>query len=1357
MWSAAEWGVTHFFMDYWSPDWLDNQGQPRDVLVMRAAEELRRRGYPIWMSYYQDGENFAMRDFARNITERRDVWRWLKLLAPSEAWPKLDGRPFQMVYARSGAPEITIDHAGFRSWLKDKYPDIKSLDRDWGSHFESFDQMEMDLEAPGPQRAASAEYQAVLWQKDWEKFQEAARSEFGVPGVAVSFDVGYGPYGRLSYSDFVRIFGGPHSYGGIFGQPDELDTERYIQAAIAKRHNTIFFDHLKNCYADWNTEGRIPGTEYACDPLSYERFWIGNIMRRNTGLLHMSWNEWWEGSNLEPSVELGKRFCEENLFYSTLMQLAFPSVRDFGKGARVAVVLNDHAFRWGSPDAEEVYPCVDALRKTMLEFDIVPEEFVTDRELSRFDVVIAPSGGVGFGANAEGRQVADVLLNWVSQSSSRKLITSRCPELDMAFGVEPGELRRGGDLSHFIDVGAEGDRQFLVAGFSQRQEGDGTEPTTAKEPKKKTYRWTPGRGSTTVLRLPLSPHRSHSLIFQGTAMWPNKARVELGGQTLAELEIKPGTQRYEVRIPQQVVGSRRCGELRIVYSEKNVPEEKDPDRYEGDKRVCNLMLEWVFIATENMPFSAKQAELRGLKVSLKSPIHGPVAGKICDSSWPAPAPMRPARGEAISSYEDDTPHALLVKRGEGSAIYVNGRLNVPGAPYLESLVSDWARMIAPTRLTGDSVLGCELRAGETHLLLAYNRDIQAAKKIKAAVEVGGSPVAEVLAIRRDGSSYVPVKWTRRGSAVHFGDALRYCGVYEVVRCPVRLTASQLVIQPGEARRVAVRLENISETEVQGTLDLASVVPSISAEASEFRLRPGEQKRIFLTLTASQMADWGRKTAALRVRAGGKEALFFRELIVERSPDLELASAAVNLEKPEMLVENRGSRYISTAPARDVEVEIAGARIPVGTIAANRARRVSLAEVSEKLASSQARELTVVLHHTVAGQDASLSRQVQLLRRPDNLSAPAGAFEAVHIFSLADEGLAAIPVTRSLTGKMRSSATRIRVVDSEGQPVPWQVDREGSKLTLAFVGSVRARSSATYFICAASEPVASPRSDLRAEAKSLGTGKGALEISNARFSLRLSEAKGGTAESLRSAQSGAEYAAESFGCAYGSWAQPDPLHPAHTADSYISEEKVRQADSEGKISLLFSGPARVVAEVEWGDGKVAARQRYEIWAGAPWITIESRATPRSSFRGQEIVVLDGRFLRAGLTKIYPGFSGQRGVFKEERPHFGWREVPGIPSLASLLSPPDFRESLSLLMEPLENCSSPDTWRQGFWPEKRPIPGPCAYAWVEAVSRERRESGLRTYLLFHSGNQAQAEKMLPRPSAAGKIFYVDFQPL
>ncbi|MFW6106824.1 MAG: hypothetical protein ACOC8H_01545, partial [bacterium] len=84
---ASEWGMTHHFMDYWSPDWKGEDGQMREAVLMRAVESLRKEGYDIWMAYYQDGSNFAMREFSRNVSERRDVHQWLRDFARSEVWP----------------------------------------------------------------------------------------------------------------------------------------------------------------------------------------------------------------------------------------------------------------------------------------------------------------------------------------------------------------------------------------------------------------------------------------------------------------------------------------------------------------------------------------------------------------------------------------------------------------------------------------------------------------------------------------------------------------------------------------------------------------------------------------------------------------------------------------------------------------------------------------------------------------------------------------------------------------------------------------------------------------------------------------------------------------------------------------------------------------------------------------------------------------------------------------------------------------------------------------------------------------------------------------------------------------------
>ncbi|MFH1269196.1 MAG: hypothetical protein ABIK89_25995, partial [Planctomycetota bacterium] len=47
---ASEWGLTHHFMDYWTPNWKGENDQMREAVVMQAAESLRKEGYDIWMS-----------------------------------------------------------------------------------------------------------------------------------------------------------------------------------------------------------------------------------------------------------------------------------------------------------------------------------------------------------------------------------------------------------------------------------------------------------------------------------------------------------------------------------------------------------------------------------------------------------------------------------------------------------------------------------------------------------------------------------------------------------------------------------------------------------------------------------------------------------------------------------------------------------------------------------------------------------------------------------------------------------------------------------------------------------------------------------------------------------------------------------------------------------------------------------------------------------------------------------------------------------------------------------------------------------------------------------------------------------
>lgn len=211
LWLASEWGMTHHFMDYWTPDWKGEGGRMREAIVMEAAESLRKAGYDVWMSYYQDGQNFEMAEFSKNVSEKRDVHQWLSDFARSPVWPKIDGQPLQLVYARNGSPKVTLDHPGFRRFLKARYGDAAALNRAWKTGYRDFDEIEMSTTARGHLRADSIAYQFDVWQREWRKLDGLVKEQFGLPGMRASFDVGYGPFLDFGFGEFARVLGGPHS------------------------------------------------------------------------------------------------------------------------------------------------------------------------------------------------------------------------------------------------------------------------------------------------------------------------------------------------------------------------------------------------------------------------------------------------------------------------------------------------------------------------------------------------------------------------------------------------------------------------------------------------------------------------------------------------------------------------------------------------------------------------------------------------------------------------------------------------------------------------------------------------------------------------------------------------------------------------------------------------------------------------------------------------------------------------------------------------------------------------------------------------------------------------------------------
>ena len=1325
LWQASEWGCTHHFMDYWSPHWKGEDGQMREATVMRAAESLREDGYDIWMSYYQDGENFEMTEFSRNVSERRDVHQWLRDFAHSPVWPKIDGQPLQLVYARNGRPKTTQDNPGFRQFLKNRYGRIAQLNRVWQTDFAGYDDIEMVFTAAGHHRAETIEYQYAIWQREWRKLNGLVKEEFGFPGMRASFDVGYGPYENFGFADFARVFGGPHSYAGIFGQPHDQDAQRFIQAAIAKKYDTVFFDHFKNFYFDWDI--RNPGMAYPPDPFHFDRFRVGALARYSEALLHLSWNEWWEGSNLEPCREFGKTYCEKNLFYSTLMKLAFDSIRTAGQDAPVGLLLNDWRLASGGPNLDELYRTVQILRRLNVPFDLVPDEMVTVEKLDQFQLVIAPTSGCGLGYNRNRQPILEVLSEWL-QESERRLIISHHGSLAEKFGISEAEFvkaestTRGEDLNLLVDVGAEGDDDFLRSGYSNRETGmrfgdDGS------------FRWTPGRGSRTSLILPASPDRDHVLRLRGSAIWPNSVSVLINGRSIATVDFPAGGVEVEAQVPAAAIGVSPMISLELRFALANVPGKKAPERYQGEARVCNLSLNQFQWATANV--SADHREQRYTMTEDSLELAGPL-GNTADTTISLRYLPRPhlvaADATVLSKLAiGNVSRDLAVRIGRSRVLYVNGSLSeVEAEAYWLPLIERWAGVDFHQYAAGKGCMSGRLYAGDTEFIACFNEDITQPRKLRLSIPAKDVPLSEAVVLARDGRAYQPLPVSHHGVDYLASDSLDYYGVYQFAFSPVKIKTPNLVVEVGRRGTFDVEVSNLTEQAVSGTIGAASIIPTISAPPVPVELEPRETKTVSLPIDVAATADWGTKTVYFNLAFDGRKAVVLRELIVQKQAEVELAEMVVDAKSPRIELRVPENPYGQTAPFKGGRISLGGQTAELPEIEEGGTASVTLPPL-DIAASPEPGMIAEKLRidATKSGVEKSVEHDVLVAVQPKPVAGPPGSLAAIVVYNGRPRPLENEILQAKIPDELSVGAVR----SQDGSDVPSSIDEAGR---LEFLATVPARSARTFHACKQEAEIAT---DLSLEIADLGSGKGTLLVENSRISVRLSEAAGGTVTSLRSARTGRDYARNSLGINYGKFSRYDPTDLPTNTVKYIQEEKVHQADSPGRIELISDGPLKVIARVVWSDDRVRVEQTYEFPAFQPYFILRQKVEPIDLQSAQELVAIDAAFKPHGLTKSYPNFVGV--VNEMEQPHFGWREGTWVPDYATLMTPNQFEESISLVIAGSRGLTG---IRQGFWPEKRPQPGKCQIARMEFLADTATGCETEVYVLIHPGHQIAAKRFL-----------------
>lgn len=1341
---ASEWGLTHHFMDYWGPGWQAEKGGPRESVLMQATEDLRREGYDISMSVYQDGTDFDMAQFARNLDPGRDTEFYVNRYAESPATPRANGKPVYLIYGRNGAPKITGTDEGFRQWLERKYESLAALNRRWGTSHGSFGEIKFQPSARGHLRADSIKYQYSVWGAELQR-ANAAASRFGLPGVTFSWDIAFQPYQGWGYSDQLRVFGGPHSYGGIFGVPHSEDVERFIQATVAKRYDAVFFDTFKNFYHDW--EIRIPGTAYPPNFCAFDRFWVQALSHYSEALLHLSWNEWWEGSNLEPCLEYGKTYCEKNLLYATIMKQCFPSIREWNRGARVAVLLNDWQWLSGGRNPDDIYDCIQALRRLNVRFDLLPDDFVTPDELAKFSTIIAPSAGVGFGYNAADEPIADVLLQW-AEGSGRKLIIDDYPglaerlKLALAEPATAQQAAPGPDMSVFVDVGEEGDEKFLIEGSSGREDwgklpADKFGATTGRH----TVRWTPAAGEQVSFTLPLSPHRDHVLRLSGSSMWDNHVTVLLDGTPAAEFDVKADQNEYEVKLPAAAVGGRAQAELALRYEQRHIPMEIIPDKYPTEGRVCNLALDWLQLSTDNLPLSREQKyKLPEAGVKFAATAPGTLNSKTVTGPYVRHVPLA-RTADTLSTYVSDGTARDLVTGPGRNILYVNGLLSgLEGQEYLTSLLTGWAACPREMQTMSEDIMVTPLQAGNTDILLAYNYAAPQPREFLPFPprRPGSPPVVELRCLSQDGElpkqPNLPFKYA--GGAFTEPVKLTYYGVYQATHGWVKVTTPQMVLAPGETAKVSLTLEGAvfgqkPRTDT-GKVTLISHLPSMTSDTVDFTVKTGEKVTVPLTITCRKDADWGRKTVIIDVEVDGEHSYFWRTLTVADRPELRVSSRVIDGHDPRVEVALKRSEWAFSAPVQNVRVTPENgeaAHVGDGPNYHFVARSSVPLPLADKPASEPRLEETpAVLDWECGGAPERREVTLDVARYPTTFAKPPGALAPVLVCNPLDTYLENYPMRLSWP-PLLTLGRQYHVRDRQGNVVPSQMVDDGGPGSLYWIAMLPPKSATLYYLCEGAAP--QPATDLQVQSQG-----GRTVLGNSRLTLEWDGSRGGTVTRFVSAATGRDYAAGSFGGGAGTWGKYDPLHPAIDTVSFVSQEQKawqRDGKAPAQVKVTRQGPVLATVEVQSGAGTAKCTQTYTLLAYQPDFavtgTIEARETT------EELVPLDIRLARNRLTKIFPNFTGIAEGFTGDQPGAGWREAPYTPPYATLMEPDGFPESISIIPDAFGLLTGMK-FRQGFWPEQRPKAGKVDFAEVEFCASNARQASATAQVLLHPGHQVVA---------------------
>jgi hypothetical protein len=1279
--TLAEWGINTACLSWWGP----HQDEIVDT-ICRAADRLRREGYNIWLTaYIEHGFDYA------NLVANAEPGAMFS--HPFERyyaryphlWATVEGKPYVVIYGRCGVPQLPSDNAGFREYLRRKYGDIAALNAKWGARFADFDAIKHSpADIPGWRRAESALYATRLMQRQWQQVERTLRDRAGVPGAAICADINAFAPSVAGYSAVTRVFGGVHTYNDM-GQPEEREIHRFAYARAAQHCGGLFFDHIKARYND--SVHRVPGFIYPPEPFKFERWWIQALLHHSDKVQHPSWNEFWEGSNIEPSFECGKRWVEKNELYSSVLAECMPATRQRDLSSRLCVIFNEWApFYYGKP-GDDLLGMVQALRQLDVPFDLLPEELVTSDRLASYDIIIAPTCGVGLGFNGEDRPVMELLREWISAGSGRKLWLTRAPEWGDLLGFDVAGPAEGATPPNraIMDVGTAADEGYIGAGWRGREDWGRLAPGAPGHGSNRTIRWTNREWSS--MALPTAPGKDHTLAIIAEWHHPVSGTVYVNDQEVGRFGQGPGVHVLTFDVPAAVVGGRRESELDFHHDALWVPAEVGQG---GDTSMLGIAVDVVDIAVKGHERDAPTVIPSTEEVIFSGAIFGKMKGaRMVIPLLGGRDQLQLQRGEVVAAYSDGSPKYVRARVGRNQVLYDNGASGTfMTAALMRELLRNWAHLPTPELNLPQGMLLTTLPCDDTTLVAVSNGLGEPGEFSLRRAALTDKPAALVMRLDADGQPPARVDAKTGDGGALLRDRVKHYGLYEIVQAPLLAAMPDLRMAPNGVYDIWVEVESKVNRKLSGQAWIEGS-PSLACEPAKFTLAPQQRGRVKLTIRTGDFWDWGRRTIRLKVDYGEGRVTFWHFAQALRPADLKLATTCLQVpaEGAQAAVELKN---VGEAPAREVDVAIGAETAQAGDIAP-----ASTGQAYFHLAPS-GRSQAVRVSYRQESKQVRIEGSVVVGGLPTTEQKPA---IAVTNPGAARRTWVELPVPLPQGTTVYDDETPVPVTSAGGPALLIELAPAETKVL-----RVRAEPGPPE---TAQAPARRAASELATDLQVTKDGTaGAITAQNSHLRLVLDPRAGGTLSSFVTLARGLDYGAGSFGAEYR-----------------LDGRTVSQRLSLGRVRVIEQDRWGVTIEAIWEDERVAAAQVWRLRAYQPFVELSVTVTPKTLPDDAVVSFLNSHLARNDLRRIFPGFTtlGEATGWKPETEaeHFGSKEYHGPwapPAWAAyMVDANNVQDALAIIPATPQAVAG---FRQGFYPERKfEAPGVAKYCDIEVYAQPR----------------------------------------